>query len=160
MDSFPGTSSIPIKHGRKSQTLHFFLQAPISAGRSSIPLRIVTKSCTTLSFALSLSSKHYQKGISQGHNCNVYSYALTEARKKQKKKNPNKKNKTRGYCNSRALLQEPIRCWRRDINWAFERIWINSIRMRKKSNIYKKRKLLQQLHIYVLGNNINYMRYS
>lgn len=91
MDSFPGTSSIPIKHGRKSQTLHFFLQAPISAGRSSIPLRIVTKSCTTLSFALSLSSKHYQKGISQGHNCNVYSYALTEARKKQNKKPKQKK---------------------------------------------------------------------
>lgn len=96
MDSFPGTSSIPIKHGRKSQTLHFFLQAPISAGRSSIPLRIVTKSCTTLSFALSLSSKHYQKGISQGHNCNVYSYALKEARKKQKKKTQTKKTKREG----------------------------------------------------------------
>lgn len=46
MDSFPGTSSIPIKHGRKSQTRQIFLQPPISAGSSSIPLRIVTVSCS------------------------------------------------------------------------------------------------------------------
>lgn len=28
MDSFPGTSSVPIKHGRKSQTWHIFLKPP------------------------------------------------------------------------------------------------------------------------------------
>lgn len=46
MDSFPGTSSIPIKHGRKLQTQQIFLQPPISAGSSSVPLRIVTKCCS------------------------------------------------------------------------------------------------------------------
>lgn len=30
MDSFPGTSSIPIKHGRKSQTRQIFPQPPPS----------------------------------------------------------------------------------------------------------------------------------
>lgn len=58
MDSFPGTSSIPIKHGRKSQTRQIFLQPPFSAGSSSIPRRIVKESCSAFLLHFLLSSKH------------------------------------------------------------------------------------------------------
>jgi len=53
MDSFPGTSSIPIKHGRKSQTWQIFLKPPFSAGNVNVPLRIVTKPAVSLFFPFS-----------------------------------------------------------------------------------------------------------
>lgn len=109
MDSFPGTSSIPIKHGRKSQTRQIFLQPPISAGSSSIPLRIVTKSCSAFLLHFLCPSKHYQKGILEAHNCNACPYA---------------KNGRTVYrmwlqfpC---SFFQENISWLCQDINWSFE----------------------------------------